>query len=103
MVLKQIFMRASTTRASRTYFGSAWEFWKREIHQGLWDWAVDGPFCRDVICGQRLVPAHAVGSWRCIRCGAKSIIPTTDLATLRGQVVQYFEEEARQQPEFILS
>lgn len=80
----------------REYFNASWELWRREIDHVLWDWAIDGPFCHDQNCGQRLFPDHHLQtSWHCIRCGRQVELPKYDLATLRDRAIRFFEEEAR--------
>ncbi len=96
MMLQKLFTKTQTKHTVRTYFGSSWEFWKREITQALWDWGVDGPFCNDPECGQRLMPSTNLrASWRCIRCGATGNLPSNDFNTLRTNILRQFEEEAR--------
>jgi len=81
---------------ARNYFNASWELWKREISQALWDWAIDGPFCKDTQCGQRLEPlSNAQGAWQCIRCHARTMLPQHDLVRLRNHIIQVFEEEVR--------
>ncbi|MBI4133222.1 hypothetical protein HY478_01260 [Candidatus Uhrbacteria bacterium] len=89
-------MKTDISHAIRTYFDATWELWKREVDRALWDWAVDGPFCTDTVCGQRMrLARESLREWRCIRCGRASTLPKLDLATLRDRVIQSFEEEAR--------
>ncbi|MBI4280881.1 hypothetical protein HY628_01650, partial [Candidatus Uhrbacteria bacterium] len=64
-------MKTVIPHARRIYFGVSWDLWKREINRSLWDWGLDGPFCGDQTCGQRLMPESLSGQWRCIRCRTK--------------------------------
>lgn len=89
-------MKTDVPHVIRTYFDATWELWKREIDRALWDWAIDGPFCKDPACGQRIKQrVSGAREWRCIRCGRASTLPKLDLASLRDRVIQFFEEEAR--------
>jgi len=86
-----------STHVMRTYFDATWELWRREVNRVLWDWAVDGPFCKDKKCSQRMTPVHGKkNSWVCIRCGSHSKLPKVDYIILRGLVIQNFEEEKHQ-------
>lgn len=89
------FLKTDTPRTARTYFNTTWEFWKRQAASNLWDWAVDGPFCNDSACGQRLVHNKKNSRWQCVRCRATTQIPYLDFMILRERVIRFFEEEAR--------
>lgn len=88
------FLKTETPRTARTYFNATWEFWKRQAAHNLWDWAVDGPFCNDPNCSQRLVRTGGA-RWQCIRCRTETNIPHLDFTLLRERVIRFFEEEAR--------
>lgn len=88
-------LKTETPRAARTYFNATWEFWKRQAARNLWDWAVDGPFCNDPHCGQRLVHSKNNARWQCVRCHTTTLIPLLDFTILRERVIRFFEEEVR--------
>lgn len=102
MVFKKFFTKTTMSHTIRTYFGTAWEFWKREVTNTLWDWGIDGPFCSDQSCGQRLLPSTKNNQWKCIRCGAQRVLPKTDLIAMREQAIRFFEEEMRENNEAVL-
>lgn len=80
----------------REYFDASWELWRREMNRALWDWAIDGPFCKDQNCGQRLEPVKdPAGVWQCIRCHSRTVLPQNDLVRLRNHIIRVFEEEVR--------
>lgn len=103
MMLQKFFSKTTLPHSIRTYFGTTWELWKREINHTLWDWGVDGPFCSDPRCAQRLVPTKNENIWKCIRCGLARPLPSRDLASIRDNVIKFFEEEARENNELTVS
>ncbi|MDP3985407.1 MAG: hypothetical protein Q8P82_01465 [bacterium] len=103
MLLKKFFIKSTMPHTIRTYFGASWELWRREISRTLWDWGIDGPFCTDPHCSQRLEQTKQRGIWKCIRCSQTSRLPKHDLISIRSQGIKFFEEEAREKTELTLS